>query len=130
MIEENSVSMSAGTALFEGELVPKQKLETAEPVIEKKKKKKKIIKKVKKVKKPKSIEINVNASNNSINAEYSLKAFVARTGGTGALPHFSYFEKESDSNWAVFDDGNCAVATAAEIAPARDRAVLLLFNKK
>ena len=56
---------------------------------EKKKKKKKIIKKIKKVKKSKTTqEINVNASNNIQPLKYELASFIARTGGTGALPHF------------------------------------------
>ena len=66
---------------------PEEAPPTQQP--EKKKKKKKIIKKVKKVKKSKTAqEVNVNASNNIQPLKYELASFIARTGGTGALPHF------------------------------------------
>jgi hypothetical protein len=148
-IIDDSVSCSAGTALFEGELQVKERKsssnpdsgnstenkapeidETVQQQPEKKNKKKKIIKKIKKVKKSKiSEEINVNASNNTVPLTYELVSFIARTGGTGALPHFCYFKRESSDSWLVFDDGNYALCTAAEVAKSKASAVIVLYNK-
>lgn len=149
-IIDDSVSCSAGTALFDGELQLKERKSSSNPDSgnstenkapenetastqqpEKKKKKKKIIKKIKKVKKSKmSDEINVNASNNTMPPlTYELASFIARTGGTGALPHFSYFQRESSDSWLVFDDGNYALCTSAEVAKSKASAVIVLYNK-